>query len=58
MAIATHQLIAAKMNIANGADGSAVAGAIAADALIGGLMISPVGNDYLAPKQPMHLRLL
>jgi hypothetical protein len=46
-----HQLIAAKLNIANGADGSAVAGAIAAaDALIGGLVIPPVGGGYLAPK--------
>jgi hypothetical protein len=44
-----HQLIAAKLNIANGADGSAVAGAIAgADALIGGLMVPPTGAGSLA----------
>lgn len=43
-----HQLIAAKLNIANGADGSSVAGAIAAaDALIGGLVVPPVGTGSL-----------
>ncbi len=45
-----HQLIAAKLNIANGADGTAVTAAIAAaDALIGGLIIPPVGSGSLAP---------
>ncbi len=45
-----HQLIAAKLNIANGADGSALGTAIAdADALIGSLVIPPVGTGYLAP---------
>jgi hypothetical protein len=44
-----HQLIAAKVNIANGADGTAAAAAIAAaDALIGGLVIPPVGGGFLA----------
>lgn len=43
-----HQLIAAKLNIANGADGTDVAGAIAAaDALIGGLVVPPVGTGSL-----------
>jgi hypothetical protein len=43
-----HNLMAAKLNIANGADGSSVAGAIAAaDALIGGLVIPPVGAGSL-----------
>jgi len=43
-----HQLIAAKLNIANGADGSAVAASIAAaDALIGSLVIPPVGAGSL-----------
>jgi len=43
-----HQLMAAKLNIANGADGSSVAGAIAAaDALIGGLVVPPVGTGSL-----------
>jgi len=45
-----HQLIAAKLNIAAGADGSAVSGAIAAaDALIGDLVVPPVGTDTLQP---------
>ena len=45
-----HQLIAAKLNIANGADGSVVNATIAAaDALIGGLVIPPVGGGFLAP---------
>ena len=45
-----HQLIAAKLNIANGADGSSVAAAItAADALIGGLVVPPVGAGSLPP---------
>lgn len=45
-----HQLIAAKLNIANGASASAVAGTIAAaDAQIGALVIPPVGAGYLHP---------
>ena len=45
-----HQLIAVKLNVANGADGSAVAAAItAADALIGGLVVPPVGGGFLHP---------
>jgi hypothetical protein len=45
-----HQLIAAKLNIANGADGSALGTAIAdADALIGALVVPPLGTGYLAP---------
>jgi hypothetical protein len=43
-----HQLIAAKLNIANGADGTDAAQCIsAADALIGGLVIPPVGGGSL-----------
>lgn len=43
-----HQLIAAKLNMANGADGSAVAATIAAaDALIGALIVPPVGAGSL-----------
>jgi len=43
-----HQLIAAKLNIANGADGSSIADTIAAaDALIGSLIIPPVGSGSL-----------
>jgi hypothetical protein len=45
-----HQLIAAKLNIANGANDSAIAATIAsADALIGGLVIPPVGGGVLSP---------
>ena len=45
-----HQLIAAKLNIANGADGSAVNATIsAADAQIGALVIPPVGGGFLSP---------
>jgi hypothetical protein len=43
-----HQLIAAKLNIASGADGSAVAQAILdADALIGSKVVPPVGSGSL-----------
>ena len=43
-----HQEIAAKLNIANGADGSCVAQTLAAvDVLIGNLVIPPVGNGHL-----------
>lgn len=43
-----HQLIAAKLNVANGADDTDVAADIAAaDALIGGLVVPPVGAGSL-----------
>jgi len=45
-----HQLIAAKLNLANGADDAAVIAAInAADAMIGALVVPPIGAGYLAP---------
>jgi len=45
-----HQLIAAKLNIANGASGSSINQTISdADALIGGLVVPPAGNGWLAP---------
>ncbi len=45
-----HQLIAAKLNIDNGADPSAAAAAIAAaDALIGALVVPPIGGGFLHP---------
>jgi hypothetical protein len=48
--ILAHQLIAAKLNIAYGADPSAAASTIAAaDAQIGALVIPPVGSGFLAP---------
>jgi len=44
-----HQLIAAKLNIASGADGTAINASIAAaDALIGNLVIPPVGSGTLS----------
>jgi hypothetical protein len=49
--ILAHQLIAAKLNIAAGADPSCIQDTIAqADALIGDLVIPPVGDGYLAPR--------
>ena len=45
-----HQLIAAKLNILNGADGTVVNATIAAaDAQIGALVIPPIGAGFLAP---------
>jgi hypothetical protein len=45
-----HQLIAAKLNVANGSDDTAIAADIAAaDALIGDLVVPPVGSGYLPP---------
>jgi len=47
-----HQLVSAKLNIANGADGSAIAATIvAADALIASQVVPPVGGGFLAPSQ-------
>jgi hypothetical protein len=49
--IIAHQLIPAKLNIANGADPSCIQQTIAeADALIGELVVPPVGDGYLAPR--------
>lgn len=45
-----HQLMAAKLNIANGSDPTAIAASVAAaDALIGGLVIPPVGAGNISP---------
>jgi hypothetical protein len=45
----SHQLIAAKLNVANGASDTAIAATIAAaDALIGGLVVPPVGSGSLS----------
>jgi len=47
-----HQLIAAKLNIANGADPSAIQQAVTdADNMIGALVVPPIGNGYLPPAQ-------
>jgi hypothetical protein len=48
LVILVHQLIAAKLNIANGADPSAVQQAITdADNMIGALVVPPIGTGYL-----------
>ena len=47
----SHQLIAAKLNIANGADPLIVQGTIdGADALIGNLVVPPIGSGYIHPR--------
>jgi hypothetical protein len=53
----THQLIAAKLNIAAGALAPPlVLGAITtADALIGNLIVPPIGGGFLAPATTSHL---
>jgi hypothetical protein len=49
--ILVKQEIAAKLNIANGADGSCIQQTLAdADALIGDLVIPPIGDGYLRPR--------
>lgn len=51
-----HQLIATKLNIAAGASGAAIAATVAAaDALIGGLVVPPIGAGYLAPSSASGL---
>jgi len=51
-----HQLIAAKLNIANGADGTALGTAIAdADTLIGIKVVPPVGSGVLSPASTSSL---
>jgi hypothetical protein len=56
LVILAHQLIAAKLNISNGADPTDAAQAIAdADAMIGGLVIPPIGSGYLPPGQTSQL---
>ncbi len=51
-----HQLTAAKLNIAAGADDSDIAAAIAAaDALIDGLTVPPIGSGFLSPSDTSSL---
>jgi hypothetical protein len=51
-----HQLMAAKLNVASGADDTDVAAAIAAsDVLIGGLVVPPVGAGSLPNSQTSAL---
>jgi hypothetical protein len=50
LVLLAYQLIAAKLNVANGADSSCIAATIAdADSLIGNLVVPPVGTGYLFP---------
>jgi hypothetical protein len=50
------QLIAAKLNIANGASGASIAQTIMdADALIGGLVVPPIGNGHLSTSSTSSL---
>jgi hypothetical protein len=50
LVLLAHQLIAAKLNIANGADATCIEQTLAdADALIGDLLVPPVGEGYLRP---------
>jgi hypothetical protein len=50
LVLLAHQLIAAELNIANGADGSCIQQTLAdAGALIGDLVVPPVGSGYLRP---------
>ncbi len=45
-----HQLIAAKLNVAMGADATSIAGTISsADAAIGSLVVPPIGSGFLPP---------
>ena len=52
-----HQLIAAKLNIASGALAPPVtlAAIAAADAMIGNLVIPPIGSGFLSPATTSHL---
>lgn len=51
-----HQLIAAKLNVANGADDSSISATIAAaDALIGGLVVPPLSTGSLPSSQTSAL---
>jgi hypothetical protein len=51
LVLLAHQEIAAKLNIANGADESCIQQTLAAaDTLIGNLVVPPVGNGFLRPR--------
>ena len=50
LVLLARQEIVAKLNIANGADGSCIQQTLAdADAMIGDLVVPPVGNGFLSP---------
>ncbi|HEU0273011.1 MAG TPA: hypothetical protein VFQ83_00600 [Candidatus Udaeobacter sp.] len=51
-----HQLIAARLNMGNGADPTAIQqAAVDADTMVGGLIIPPIGNGNLSPGQTSDL---
>lgn len=51
LVLLARQEIAAKLNIANGANGSCIQQTLAdSDALIGNLVVPPVGPGYLRPR--------
>jgi hypothetical protein len=57
--VLAHQLIATKLNIANGTDPTAIAATVAAaDALIAGLVVPPVGTGRLAASVTSSLTAL
>lgn len=52
----SHQLIAAKLNIASGASSASIASTIvSADALIGSKVVPPVGSGFLSPSSTSSL---
>jgi hypothetical protein len=52
-----HHLITAKLNVANGADPSCIEQTIAdADALIGDLVVPPIGDGFLQPREVNALK--
>jgi len=51
-----HQLITTKLNICNGSDASSISATVsAADALIGGLVVPPIGGGFIAPSSASGL---
>lgn len=50
-----HQLIAAKLNVASGSTNTIATTITASDALIGALVVPPVGSGYLAPSSASSL---
>jgi hypothetical protein len=56
LVILAHQLIAAKLNITNGADPTPVQQSVLdADSMIAGLIVPPIGHGYLSSSQTSEL---
>jgi hypothetical protein len=56
LVLLARQEIVAKLNIANGADGSCIQQTLSdADAMIGDLVVPPVGNGFLSPRDVENL---